>query len=70
MKKIISIGTNVTVNNILQGMVISVSLRKNSITYEVQITEEDNMKTFWANDWEITSNHKYETILESVTSNG
>lgn len=63
MKKIIEIGTKVEVNNILKGMIISATIRKQSITYEVQQMEEDAVRVFFAADWEITSDHSDESIM-------
>lgn len=63
MIKIIPIGTNVEVNNTFTGMVISASIRKTHVVYEVQQTREEDMYSLWANDWEITSTHKEKTII-------
>lgn len=63
---IIPIGEKVTVNDNFEGMIISISLRKNSITYEVQQTNEGGMITVWANDWEITSTHKMDLAISSL----
>lgn len=63
---IIPIGEKVTVNGIFEGMIISITLRKNSITYEVQQTNEGGMIAVWANDWEITSTHKMDLAISSL----
>ena len=41
---IIPVGEKVTVNDNFEGMIISISLRKNSIVYEVQQTNEDGIR--------------------------
>ena len=63
MIKVIPIGTTVEVNNKFKGMIISISIRKTTIVYEVQQTTGHNMFCIWANDWEITSKHKQHTII-------
>ena len=47
-------------------MIVSISLRKNSIVYEVQQTNEDGCITLWANDWEITSTHKMDLAISNL----
>ena len=63
---IIPIGEKVTVNDNFEGMIISISLRKNAIIYEVQQTNEDGVIVVWANDWEITSNHKLDLAISNL----
>jgi len=63
MRKIISIGEKVTVNNVFDGMVIEASLKKNSVTYRVQQTNDDGFNTIWAEDWEITSKHHEVSVV-------
>ena len=63
---IIPIGEKVIVNDIFDGMIVSISLRKNSIVYEVQQTNENGCITLWANDWEITSTHKMDLAITNL----
>ena len=63
---IIPIGEKVIVNDIFDGMIVSISLRKNSIVYEVQQTNEDGVVVIWANDWEITSTHKLDLVISNL----
>ena len=63
---IIPVGEKVTINNVFDGMVMSISLRKNAIIYEVQQTNEDGFKVIWANDWEITSTHKMDLAITNL----
>lgn len=63
MIKVIPIGTIVEVNNKFKGMIISISIRKTTIVYEVQQTTKDNVFCVWVNDWEITSKHKQHSII-------
>ena len=63
---IIPVGEKVIVNDNFEGMIISISLRKNSIVYEVQQTNEDGIITLWANDWEITSSHKMDLAISNL----
>ena len=64
---IIPIGEKVIVNDIFDGMIVSISLRKNSIVYEVQqINENGCITTLWANDWEITSTHKMDLAISNL----
>lgn len=64
MIKIIPIGTKVTANYKYDGMIIGANIRMKSIIYEVQQTLEDTTRSFWFNDWEITSKHKEYTIIQ------
>ena len=64
MLSIIPIGTKVEVNNAFKGIIISASIRKTAVVYEVQQTREDGITAIWANDWEITSKHKEMTIIK------
>jgi hypothetical protein len=66
MIKIIQIGSRVEVNNEFEGIIISASIRKKSVVYEVQKTHEDGITTIWANDWEITSKIKEATIVAEL----
>jgi len=61
--KIIPIGTKVEVNNFFKGIIISVSIRKEAIVYEIQKTTKDGIIVIWSNHWEITSKHKEKTII-------
>lgn len=63
---IIPIGTEVIVNNNFEGVIVSVSIRMNSINYEVQKTTESGLYAFWVADWEITSNHKMDLSVASL----
>ena len=63
---IIPVGEKVIVNDNFEGMIISISLRKNSIVYEVQQTNENGYITIWANDWEITSTHKMDLAISNL----
>ena len=63
---IIPVGEKVTVNDNFEGMIIGISLRKNSIVYEVQQTNEDGFRVIWANDWEITSTHKLDLAISNL----
>ena len=63
---IIPIGTKVTVNDSFSGMIVSISLRKNSIAYEVQQTNENGAIVMWASDWEITSTHRMDLAISSL----
>ena len=63
---IIPVGEKVIVNDNFEGMIKSISLRKNSIVYEVQQTNEDGINTIWANDWEITSIHKMDLAITNL----
>ena len=63
---IIPVGEKVIVNDNFEGMIISISLRKNSIVYEVQQINEDGFKVIWANDWEITSTHKLDLAISNL----
>ena len=63
---IIPVGEKVIVNDNFEGMIISISLRKNSIVYEVQQTNEDGIRVIWANDWEITSIHKMDLAITNL----
>ena len=63
---IIPVGEKVIVNDNFEGMIISISLRKNSIVYEVQQTNEDGIITLWANDWEITSSHNMDLAISNL----
>ena len=63
---IIPVGEKVIVNDNFEGMIISISLRKNAIVYEVQQTNEDGFKVIWANDWEITSTHKMDLAITNL----
>ena len=51
-------------------MIISVTLRKNAIIYEVQQTNENGVIVVWANDWEITSSHKMDLAISSLSKIG
>jgi len=66
MIKIIQIGSRVEVNNEFEGIIMSASIRKKSVVYEVQKTHEDGITTIWANDWEITSKIKEATIVAEL----
>lgn len=63
MIKVIPIGTKVELNNKFNGMILSISIRKDTVVYEVQKTTEDNIFFIWANEWEITSKHKQKSII-------
>ena len=63
---IIPISEKVIVNDIFEGIIVSISLRKNSIVYEVQLTNENGCITLWANDWEITSTHKMDLAISNL----
>ena len=63
---IIPIGTKVVVNGKFKGIIITVSIRMNNITYEVQKTTEDGFYSIWANDWEITSSHTKDLAIASL----
>ena len=63
---IIPIGTEVVVHNIFKAMIISISIRKTHIVYELQTTTEDGINTYWVSDWEITSNHKMDLAVASL----
>ena len=63
---IIPIGTEVTVNNTFKGTIVSISIRMNSVIYEVQKTTEDGLYAFWAAEWEITSKHKMDLAVSSL----
>ena len=63
---IIPIGTEVIVNSNFKGIIVSVSIRMNSVNYEVQKTTEDGIYAIWAADWEITSNHKMDLAVASL----
>ena len=67
---IIPVGEKVIVNDNFEGMIISITLRKNSIIYEVQQTNEDGCITIWANDWEITSTHKLDLAISNLIKLG
>lgn len=67
---IIPVGEKVTVNDNFEGMIVSITLRKNSIIYEVQQTNEDGCITIWANDWEITSTHKLDLVISNLIKLG
>lgn len=64
---LIPIGTEVIVNSNFKGIIVSISIRMNSVNYEVQKTTEDGIFAFWATDWEITSNHKMDLAVASLT---
>lgn len=66
---IIPVGEKVIVNDKFEGMIISISLRKNAIVYEVQQTNEDGAIIIWANDWEITSTHKMDLAISNLIKN-
>ena len=63
---IIPVGEKVIVNDNFDGMIVSISLRKNSIVYEVQQTNENGYITIWSNDWEITSTHKMDLAISNL----
>ena len=63
---IIPVGEKVIVNDNFEGMIIGISLRKNSIVYEVQQTNENGCITIWSNDWEITSTHKLDLAISNL----
>jgi len=63
MRHVIAIGEIVTVNNSFVGMIIEISLKKNSVTYRVQQTTDSTFNTIWAEDWEITSGTKKLTLI-------
>ena len=63
---IIPIGTKVIIHDILEAMVMSISIRKTHIVYEVQITTENGINTYWVSEWEITSNHKMDLAISSL----
>ncbi len=63
---IIPVGEKVIVNDSFEGIIISISLRKNAIVYEVQQINEDGFKVIWANDWEITSTHKMDLAISNL----
>ena len=63
---IIPIGTEVIVNGNFKGIVVSVSIRMDSVNYEVQKTTESGIYAFWAADWEITSNHRMDLAVASL----
>ncbi len=63
---IIPIGTEVIVNSNFKGIIVSVSIRMNSVNYEVQKTTEDGVYAFGAADWEIASNHKMDLAVASL----
>lgn len=63
---IIPIGTKVIANSKFKGIIISISIRKNSITYEVQKTTDTGIITYWFNDWEITSKHTKDLAIASL----
>ena len=63
---IIPIGTEVNVNSNFKGIIVSVSIRMNSVNYEVQKTTEDGIYAFWAADWEITSSHNMDLAVASL----
>lgn len=65
-KEIITPATTVIVNEEFVGTVVSVSIRKSSITYEVQKTTPEGPITMWAYDWEITSSHS-KTLLREIS---
>ena len=66
MISIIPIGTKVIANDCFVGIVISASIRKTNVLYEVQKTTEDSSNVAWFNDWEITSKHKKQTIIDNL----
>ena len=49
-----------------KGIVVSVSIRMDSVNYEVQKTTESGIYAFWAADWEITSNHRMDLAVASL----
>ena len=63
---IIPIGTKVIANGEFKGIIISISIRKNSITYEVQKTTDTGITSYWFNDWEITSKHTKDLAIASL----
>ena len=60
---IIPIGAKATANNEFKGLVISVSIRKTHIVYELQKTTKEGAYTAFFADWEITSSHKKKSIV-------
>lgn len=63
---IIPVGTEVIVNSNFKGIIVSVSIRMNSVNYEVQKTTKDGLYAFWVADWEITSKHKMDLAIFSM----
>ena len=60
---VIQVGTKVTVNEVFEGVIVSICVRKDNFTYEVQQTREDGVITIWSYEWEITSSHNKRSII-------
>lgn len=60
---LIKIGAEVEVNNALNGIIVQINIKGNSVIYEVQQTLEDDIRSFFVYDWEITSSHSEEGFI-------
>ena len=58
MLLVIPVGEMVTVENELEARVVQISIKKNTIMYEVEKVSEDGISSWWTYDWQITSKHK------------
>lgn len=55
---VIPVGEMVTVENELEARVVQISIKKNTIMYEIEKVSADGISSWWAYDWQITSKHK------------
>lgn len=71
VRNVYAVGEVVTINGEFTGMIIEISIKRKSVLYRVQKTDETGYTTIWAEDWEITSKPKKITVIREclITDN-
>lgn len=54
---LIPVGEMVIVEEILEARVITIQIRKDDITYQVERVTDNGISSWWVYDWQITSKH-------------
>ena len=67
MLLVIPVGEMVTIENKLEARIIQISIKKNTLMYEVEKVTEDGINSWWAYDWQVTSKHKKIKVFDVLT---